>query len=368
MINAANTHIIHLVSNREWGGGEQYVYDIVECIRQESAARVTVVCKDIAALADRFRTIDGINVVTAGLHGYFDVSSIRRIASLLQKDGLHVIHVHNFEMAFVALVARKWSGDRNVRVVMTRHLVSKAKNSLLRNFIYRNIDHIAFVSRLAYDEFFLSHPAIDPAKCSVLHNGVKKRSITRQKDLREEFHLSADCMLLMFHGRIVPEKGVDVLLNALAKLPNRVRWHLFVIGQGADEYVGRLSEHAAHCGIARQVEWLGFQREMLPWIAACDCGVLPSTWREPFGLAVIEYMMMGKPVITTDNGAQKEYIDDGRTGILVPPSDAGALADAIVRLYDDNFGREIGDKAKRHFDEHLSYGIFYQKLLKIYGQ
>jgi len=102
-------------------------------------------------------------------------------------------------------------------------------------------------------------------------------------------------------------------------------------------------------------------------VAQCDFGVLPSVVREAFGITNVEYMMLGKPHITTDNGAQPEYIENYRTGLLVPPDNFAALAGAIETLIDnDALCAEIGAAAKREFDARLDYGHFMNRINEAY--
>ena len=119
--------------------------------------------------------------------------------------------------------------------------------------------------------------------------------------------------------------------------------------------------------LLRNVTFLGYQDDVQPLLAQCDFGVLPSVWKEPFGLTNLEYMMLGKAHISTTNGAQHEYVKDGRTGILVSPDNYRSLADAIEHLLDDpERCNSIGAAAKEEFDNRLCYSRFYSHLTSVY--
>jgi glycosyltransferase involved in cell wall biosynthesis len=79
-------------------------------------------------------------------------------------------------------------------------------------------------------------------------------------------------------------------------------------------------------------------------------------------------MMAGKAVITTNNGAQKEFTKDKETGLLIPPDDAEALTKAITYVYNNSYGKEIGRQALAYYKDNLSFDIFYAKLKKIYEE
>ena len=111
----------------------------------------------------------------------------------------------------------------------------------------------------------------------------------------------------------------------------------------------------------------GFRSPIIPYVAAADFGVLASTVQEGCPLSPQEYMSQGHPVVATDNGGQREYIVDGKNGLLVPPNDVHALAVAMERLVDDAaLRRQLGMQAKADYDDHLNYEHFYAQIKSIY--
>lgn len=133
----------------------------------------------------------------------------------------------------------------------------------------------------------------------------------------------------VFVGRLEPVKGVDVLLRAwpqvLARAPGR---RLLLVG--AEEHANyRVMARSA--GVADSVEWAGYQQDVRPWLAAANALVLPSR-REGGGLAALEAMAMGLPVIGSNVGGIPEYVLDGATGRIVPPADERALAEAMTEF------------------------------------
>lgn len=106
---------------------------------------------------------------------------------------------------------------------------------------------------------------------------------------------------------------------------------------------------------------------MLPYVAAADFGVLPSTVQEACLLSAQEYMSQGIPVVTTDNGGQREYLHHGENSLLVPPADPTALADAMGRLADDaDLRHRLGRQARADFDSTLAYDHFYRAMRSLY--
>lgn len=132
---------------------------------------------------------------------------------------------------------------------------------------------------------------------------------------------------LAFAGRLVPEKGVHVLLDAMALLPaSLAHVRLRIAGDGPER--GALEARARSLGLADRVEFLGqLSRDAVERrFATAAVQVVPSVWCEPFGLVAVEAMARGTPVVVAAAGALPEIVHDGRTGHVVPAGDAGALA------------------------------------------
>jgi glycosyltransferase involved in cell wall biosynthesis len=116
------------------------------------------------------------------------------------------------------------------------------------------------------------------------------------------------------------------------------------------------------------VHFLGLRRDVPDLLSAMDILVLPSH-TEGFGLALVEAMAAGLPVIATSVGALPEVVTEGENGLLIPPRDAGALAGALERLLSDPaLAQRLGANARTHVREHFSLDRLGQEINKIYGE
>ncbi|MDE6009668.1 MAG: glycosyltransferase family 4 protein [Muribaculaceae bacterium] len=353
--------ILHLIRCKTWGGGERYALDLCERSAEEGHD-VTVVSRGIPHMDAHFSHLP-VEMVKMPLGGFLDTSSPRALARLIKSypEDRVVVHVHNFKDAEIAARAKRLlPKGKRMWLVCTRHLIKPAKRSLRWKWIYKAIDRIIFISQLALNEFLASDPPIDRNKISIVHNSV---IIPSSPPSAHDEHNGIN---ILFTGRIAPEKGVDILIKSLAylsDLPLRLR----ITGTGNEEYVTYLKRLADESGMAESIEWHGFVPDVFKEIAEADICVAPSTWREPFGLTIIEFMSQSRPVISTNNGAQSEIITDGKDGLLVPPSDAEALAKAIRRFAEDAALRKrIGEEALNTFRTRFAYDIFFRKILSLY--
>ena len=153
--------------------------------------------------------------------------------------------------------------------------------------------------------------------------------------------------LVVFSGRLAPEKGVDVLLRAWPRVVDLVPGaRLCVVGSGGDE--AQLRDLARQLGVEGSATWAGGVLDAAPYTRAADLAVLPSR-TEGMPVALLEAMSAGVPVVATSVGGSAEVLEHGRTGLLVPPDDPAALGAAIAEaLRDDAASSRRADAARAH--------------------
>lgn len=357
--------VFHIISNREWGGGEQYVYDLAQRQLQDGW-EVSVFCRQVDAVIQKFRSLQ-LSVYPLPLKGATDVVSAWGMARVLSKAGACTVHAHNFKDAFTACYARRLSTNRDIRVVMCRHLTREGKNGLLYRWLYRQIDGVCFDSQLSLDKFLSTSPTIDGRKLHVVHTSiVTPPTPVELAAIRQEFNIPADTVIAMYHGRLDREKGLDVLMGAVGRLSD-LDFRMVLIGRGSEEYMGHLKQLIADKGIGGKIVMAGFRHPVLPYVGAADFGILSSIVQEGCPLSPQEYMSQGRPVIATNHGGQREYMSQGRNGLLVEPGNEEQLAEAMRSLISDSSMRErLGKQAKADFEEGMNYESFYQKIQVLY--
>ncbi|VEP15838.1 Group 1 glycosyl transferase [Hyella patelloides LEGE 07179] len=205
----------------------------------------------------------------------------------------------------------------------------------------------------------LKEAGIKPVE--VVYNGVPVRK--QNSPLKET-------PTVVYAGRLVPEKGVDVLLQAFAKARATIaESRLLIAGDGVEK--ANLQTLSHDLGIADAVTWLGYlpQEAMEQHFEGSWVQVVPSQWAEPFGNVTTEAMMRGTAVIASAVGAQPEIVANGKTGFLVNPEDVSALASNLTSLLSNRqlattMGQKGRDRALNKFSEDKRN----QKFLRIYKQ
>lgn len=208
----------------------------------------------------------------------------------------------------------------------------------LGDFSRINLKHMLLCSRALMESCV--ELAFPEQNMTVIREGVPSHLLCDISDLPNLPKNTEYEVKLVFVGRLVPEKGPDVAIAAMARLVDEMdirNIRLDIIGVGSDNYVGQLRTMVAALGLEERVEFVGkleFQ-QLLERYAQYDALLFTSRWAEPFSATIPEAMARGLPVIATDCGGTPEIISDGENGLLVPPDEPAMLADAIKRLVRD---------------------------------
>ena len=171
--------------------------------------------------------------------------------------------------------------------------------------------------------------------------------------------------IILFLGRLVPYKGVEYLIKAFKKVKDKIKDSALIIA-GDGPLKGELKKLSQDLQID-DVLFVSVTEEDLPqYYAACDVFVLPSVTRqEAFGIALLEAMACGKPVVATNIGGMP-YVVNG-AGIIVEPKDINALSSAILKiLQNDKLSKELGRKARARVEKEFNQDLVTEKILKIY--
>jgi glycosyltransferase involved in cell wall biosynthesis len=173
-------------------------------------------------------------------------------------------------------------------------------------------------------------------------------------EARREAGLDPEDFVVFFAGRVIPEKGVDVLVDAFRLLSERrARCHLVVLGPpGTDPAQARAyNEDLERRAAGLSVSWLPPRSDVVPLLQAADVAVVPSRWAEPLSRSIMEAMACGVPVVASQVGGSPEILTGWMSDYLFPSEDAGALADVLGSLYgwrsdDPALGKRFRDAAE----------------------
>ncbi len=269
-----------------------------------------------------------------------DVIATATLAAHLAEARPDVVHNHMFRAEIVgtkASIAIATAGHRRPWIISTVHSsrVRSGEDQEQLRRLTPSIDRLVMVSR-AIERKVLDEGRLG-AERVLIYNGVDLDRLDHQEPcctLREEYGMDPDAAIVGVVGRLELEKGHPTLLEAWPLVLGRVpSAYLLIVGEGSRQ--DALREIAREQGVERHVIFTGRRDDIAAVTAALDVAVLPS-YREAQGLTILEAMAMSRPVVASNVGGIPEMIEDGVTGLLVPPHDPPALASAISRLLLDH--------------------------------
>jgi glycosyltransferase involved in cell wall biosynthesis len=257
-------------------------------------------------------------------------SSVRRLREVIENDPPTLVHVNDMWWVPQAIRAVQ---DMGIPVVA--HVRQEIEPTKVRQYELERVDLVFAVSR--HVQSGLVAGGVLPQRLRVLHSGVEI-SVSQPHDgidLRRHLALPAHARVIGTVANLFPRKGLHIMLQALPSIVAAVpEAHYVVIGSGDKEYVTRLQRMVDDHGLQNHVHYLGYQHSINPYLAGFDLYVHPALM-EGFGIAVLEAMAMGKPVVATRTGGLPEIVEDGVTGLLVPAGDSAALAVNVLKLLED---------------------------------
>ncbi|HWF49005.1 MAG TPA: glycosyltransferase [Solirubrobacteraceae bacterium] len=294
----------------------------------------------------------GIPLVTLGRRAKWDAHRMRGLAELLRRERFDVLHAHKFGSNLWGTVIGRAC---RVPVVIAHEHTWTYEGDPLRIWLDGNVTGrlaTRYVAVSAADrERMVRIEGVNPDKVTVIPATVHIPSLAGPGagDVRAELGLALDTPVIAIVAVLRPQKALTVLLEAHALVLDRIPGaHLVIAGDGRCRQ--ELEQRSRELGLDGKVHFLGRRSDVDAILAAADVAALSSDF-EGTPLFIAECMANHTPVVATAVGGVPEVIEDGRTGLLVPPRDPAALADGLTRLLaDPSERRRIADEAYRRSD------------------
>ena len=306
--------------------------------------------------ATRWLGDQGIPVHHLG-RGRFDPRILTDLVSLVRRRNARVLHVHGYAAADFGRVAARMSG---AKLVLHEHFADPrmpAYQALADRLLAPLTDRAIAVSHSTRD-FLVSKRSVPAERVRLIWNGAPLGEFApagrdRALAARRELGLPAEALVIGTIGRLNAQKGHTHLLDALALLRTRLPdlWTL-IIGDG--DLMDSLKEQATRLGLGDRVVFAGHRTDVPDLLAALDVFCISSLY-EGTPLALFEAMAAGRPIVSTAVDGCREVLDDGVSGLLVPPADAEALAGALERVVTDAELR--GALGRRALEESRRYDV-----------
>jgi glycosyltransferase involved in cell wall biosynthesis len=335
--------IAHVTGERGFSGGEVQVFLLIEGLRKLGHRNV-LLCPESSRSCEESRR-RGIEARPIRAGSEWSPQSVLRIRRELRALAPDVVHLHSGHANWLGGLAAR---QLRLPALTTRRMDRPVKRNLRTRYFYGSCVRRAVAISTSVARQLLAG-GVPEAMVRVVRSAVDPGALHPQRSreaTRAAEGLDAASPLLLAAAALVRRKGLDVLLRALAALGGRgLEPALWIAGEGPER--ASLERLARGLGLGSRVRFLGQRRDVPDLLLACDVFVLPSL-REGLGVAALEAMVLGRPVVASRAGGLREAVDHERTGLLVPPGDPRALADALARLLEaPELRRRLGEAGPR---------------------
>ncbi|MGH2933059.1 MAG: glycosyltransferase [Gaiellaceae bacterium] len=352
--------IAHVVIGGDVAGGQIVALQLAGAAR-DAGHDVLFVSPSEGPFVDLVRDA-GIRVHVVPVSGVFDLRALARLARVLRTQRVEVVHTHgHFAVNVLARVAGRLAGARVLSHMHIQNAFRSGPGRALQIAIDNATARLCFalvaVSDATRDD--LVRQGYPASRLVTVHNGVAPAEAVEPVRL-------ADGPTIVEVARLADVKGQRTLLEALPRLKATA----VLVGRDLEQdgvYERSLRAEAERLGVADRVVFAGYRGDVPAVLAGCDVFCLPSH-AEGLPLVVLEAMAQGKPVVATPVGGTAELVVDGETGLLVPPGDAAALAEALSALLGDpERARRLGAAGRARVEREFSLAASARRVLSLYS-
>jgi glycosyltransferase involved in cell wall biosynthesis len=326
---------LHVDTARTWRGGQNQVLLTVDGLRA-IGQRATLVAHPNGEL--RRRVAEGLDLIPLAPRTEMDLSAAWKFARLIKRLGPDVVHAHDpHGIAMAALAMSLGAGSRRdgalPALVAARRVDFHLKGNSFSRWKYRQVD--CFIAASEAIRRMLVADGIPEERTVTVHEGIDVEHVLAAPpvNVHEAFWLPHHAPVVGNVAALVPHKGQRYLIEAAQLVVRQIPDARFVI-LGEGELREHLERQVHEHHLEKHVLLPGFRTDVLGCIKGFDLFVMSSV-TEGLGTSLLDAMACGRAIVATTAGGIPEIVEDGVNGLLVPPRDAHALADAIVRTLGD---------------------------------
>jgi glycosyltransferase involved in cell wall biosynthesis len=357
--------ILHISSARHYSGTERHLVDLCRNLH-ERGHDVFVALRPTSDWQHRLEFLPRENIFNVSIRHSFGVLSAMKIAEFVRDNNIDIVHAHvprDYIPASIATLAAK-----PAKFVLTRHMLSPLKP--FNKFALKNLAKAIGVSDFVGSELRSVFPR---HKVVVIPNGLDLENLRDRAELRAEFRsfheIDPEVPLVGTLGELREAKGQQDFILAAAEVAKRFPECWFIVA-GLDHTVDKsfrreLRRLASVLGIGERVLWLDWLDDTAPFYAAIDVFVSPSH-SESFGLAILEAMIRGTPIVATATEGARELLGSDET--LVPIQDPVRLASAICDILGSDERSAIGDSMRQRAASKFSLSRMLDETERLYDE
>ncbi len=365
-------NILQVCLSPSWGGLEMSALKMTGYFL-DRGHRCFCLCKHDGELHNNLGK-EGLPHRSVNVLSHYSPPSILKLRKLIRQEQVNVIHCHFLHDLWLISPAL-WRMPQ-VKFFATCHMLFSRtkKKDWTHRLLYGRLDKLIALTQIA-KEFHLKCLPVPEEDVVVIPNGVDLNRFSRdrldEKPIRDELEIAKADPVVGCIGRLDQGKGQEELICAardvVAAFPNS---RFLIVGDATrgegEGFAARLRDLISEFRLEKNVILTGFRSDTPRILKALDVFAFPS-YKETFGMSLLEAMAMRVPVIASDSGGVPEILDYGRCGILIPPREAQPLAQAITRyLGDPQLAQEMAHNARRRVEQEYDLKLVLDRIEKLY--
>lgn len=326
--------VLQFITSFDIGGTERQCVELLNRIDQDRFDVRLAVLNNRGAFLEKIvhRFPSPPEFPLTAFYNFNALKQLSRLRRLLIKDRIEILHAHDFYSGILGSAAARLTSTRVIAAQRHIHLSDRYVHEIGQRIAHK-LAHKILVNSAAIREHIVYSSHADPNKIVVIHNGLNVPTNVEElrreysASLRAELNLNKDNIIIGTVARLQPVKGHNRLLEAAKEVIAQHPYvHFVLVGDGPLR--SKLEQQAADLGVAGQVHFLGERSNSSQLVAGFDISALASL-HEGLPNSVMEAMGVGVPVVATAVQGTTELVKDYETGVLVPPDNAGALAERL---------------------------------------
>jgi len=367
--------IFKLIHHLRAGGAERVFTSLAQLLQRSGSYEVFAGVLEGGGIFEKELHDAGIPLTVFKKKPLFNFDISLQLHHILKEQHIDILHMHEFSAALWGRLSSM--GKKSPIRIITDHAVAGWKNpwkhKIINNVLKRHTDSIVALSKTARAAL-INGEGIPEKLITIIPNGIDFDAIDTEceKSNRRQCKPERNVPHFVVIGRYSMEKGGDIFIEAAHVLHQKnIHFRAELIGDGPMRE--RYEELIAQFSLEEKVFLTGVlpHKKVLEKIRTFQIGIAPSR-EDNCSMAVLELMACGIPVIATDVGGNSEIVSHEKTGLIVPPENPVALAEALERLIQDRATRnKMGEKGKSRVKEHFShqsmlgaYSSLYEQLLE----
>jgi glycosyltransferase involved in cell wall biosynthesis len=366
--------IFYLLDSLSVGGTETQAVELA-CRLSVRGHRITLGC--LRAHGPLLEKLNGFDVKVrefhpqGGIDSFGGIYQLLRLSAYLRRERFDVVHTHDLWSNLLGIPAA-WLARVPARVSSRRDLshfdwYQSSRRKWVRTI--QNLSHLVLTNASAIRDSLIAEEGFNPTKVRVIHNGIDIQRFGRQgADRKQLFPDESGGKLVVLVGNMHSDvKGHDCLIESARFVVQEFPAARFVLPGDGERRPG-FERQAAKLGLEHNFLFLGQRGDIPEILACCDIAVLPSK-AEGLSNAILEYMAAGLPTIASRVGGSPELIRDGETGLLVPPCDPHALAEALLRLLrNPGVAYRLAKKGHEFVSQNFSFERLVEEVEDLYSE